>query len=375
MTSRTFRLLLTIVMLSSPAAAQAPRQSSDAQALSRGWTALAAGRAAEAVSLADEILQKKPRSHAAISLKLEALSSGTQPIPALDVYEAWLTKAAHNVDDRGLLQPIAVGLLRVVAAGTDVAARSIALQRLAEFGDETASAALRKFSAEGDQRSTMALADRGDAQATTTLQTLVASGSGRDVSAAIDVLAERGALQPSVLDALLNDRVPMNRAAAIRALGRSKAPNAAQRLEALAQDRDPLVRYAVRLAKAESGDAKALSDARAMLGSEVADIRLMAAEALQPAMPAEVEQAIRPLLTNRDGNYRFRAAAIVGKTDPAAVQSVLIEGLGDPNPGIQQEAARVSAEALSGDVVLLRQLLRHRDPLVVASAAGAILTN
>jgi HEAT repeat protein len=129
----------------------------------------------------------------------------------------------------------------------------------------------------------------------------------------------------------------------------------------------------VRLANAQTGDPQGVADARSMLASEVADIRLLAAEALQSTMPAEVEQAVRPLLTNRDGNYRFRAAAIVGKTDPAAVQSVLTEGLGDPNQVIQQEAARVAAMTLPGDLVLLRQLLRHRDLAVVASAAGAIL--
>src|SRR3954470_16663697 len=79
MTSRTSPFLLTIVMLSSPAAAQTTRQGPAAQTISRGWTALAAGRATEAASAADEILRKNPRSHPAIALKLEALSTGTQP--------------------------------------------------------------------------------------------------------------------------------------------------------------------------------------------------------------------------------------------------------------------------------------------------------
>jgi len=112
-----------------------------------------------------------------------------------------------------------------------------------------------------------------------------------------------------------------------------------------------------------------------MLASEVPDLRLMAAEALATTLPGESEQAVRPLLTNPDGLNRFRAAALVGLVDPLAVQSVLIEGLAQENPLIQQEAARLVAETLPGDIVLLRQLLRHRDHLIVVNAAGAIISH
>ncbi len=343
--------------------------------MSLGWTALAAGRVNDAVSIAEGILKKRPRSHAAFSLKLEALSSGAQPIAALDAYEAWLPNAGRNVDDRGLLRSVAAGLLRRLIADPDVRVRAIALRRLAEQGDDTALDALRKYSAQGDQQSMMALVQQGDAQAVTALETLAGGGSGRDISAAIDALAEHGDIQPTLLDTLLKDRVPMNRAAAVRALGRSKNPSASQRLEALAQDPDPLVKVAVTLARAQKGEPRALADARTMLSSEVPDIRLLAAEALLSSMPTEAEQAARPLLTNRDGNYRFRAAAIAGRKDPAAVESVVIEGLADPNPVIQQEAGRIAAQTLPDNIVLLRQLLRHADHLVVANAAGAILAN
>jgi len=373
MTSKTFRFLVVLLTLASPAAAQPPRPTGDAQAISRGWSALAAGRASEAVSVADGILQKKPKSHAAFSLKIEALSAGAQPIGALDAYEAWLQKAGRNVDDRGLLQPIAAGLLRVLSSDSDPNVRATALLALAENGEDTAVDALKKYSADGDQRSTIALADRGDTQAIGSLQALVGAGSGRDVSAAIDALAEHGSLSRELLNTLLQDRVPMNRAAAVRALSRSNDASVNQQLEALSQDKDGLVRATATLARAKNGDAKALAAARVMLASEVADIRLIAAEALQSSLPVEAEQAARPLLTNRDGIYRFRAAAIVGRTDPAAVQSVLIEGLGDQNPLVQQEAARIASEALPDDIVLLRQLLRHADHNVVANAAGAIL--
>jgi HEAT repeat protein len=192
---------------------------------------------------------------------------------------------------------------------------------------------------------------------------------------AIGALARHGGIPPAVLETLIKDRVPMNRAAAARAIASNAGPSATQLLDELSRDQDPLVRLSVTLARAKNGDEKALADARAMLASEVPDVRLMAAEALTTTLPGESEQAVRPLLTDPDGINRFRAAALVGRVDPAAVQSVLIEGLANENPLIQQEAARLVAETLSGDIALLRRLLRHRDQTIVVNAGGAIMNH
>ena len=375
MTSVIFRVVMACVIVAAPAAAQAPRPASDAQAISRGWAALAAGRLDEAVSLANGVLKRKPRSHAALSLKIEALSSGAQPITALAAYEEWLPKAGRNVDDRGLLEPVAAGMLRTLAVDSDPRIRSAALEFLARAGDDAALQALRKGSADGDQSATLALVARGDAEAIATLQTVVGAGTGRDNSAAIAALAGHGGIPPALLETLIKDRVPMNRAAAARAVASNAGPTGTQVLDELSKDPDPLVRLSVTLARAKNGDEKALADARAMLASEVPDVRLMAAEALATTLPGESEQAVRPLLTNPDGLNRFRAAALVGQVDPLAVQSVLIEGLAQENPLIQQEAARLVAETLPGDIVLLRQLLRHPDHSIVLNAAGAIVSH
>ncbi len=144
MQSLMIRFLLIAVFVAAPAAAQAPRPVKDAQTISRGWAAIAAGRLDEAVSLADGILKKKPRSHAAFTLKIEALADGTRPIAALDAYEAWIPKSGPNMDDRGLLEPIATGVLRLLAADPDVLVRTAALEFLANGGDEAALDALRQ---------------------------------------------------------------------------------------------------------------------------------------------------------------------------------------------------------------------------------------
>jgi HEAT repeat protein len=359
----------------SPALAQTARPESDAQILSRGWAAVAAGRFDEAARLAAGILKRKPRSHAAITLKIEALSAGTKPIAALDEYEAWITKAARDVDDRGLLEPIALGLLHGLSADADPMTRATALEALARAGDDDALEKLRTRSAAGDRPAMQALVRSGDANSIRAVQTLLSTPTGRDMSAEIKVLAEHGGLPPSLVQSLATDRVPMNRAAVAGALVQSKDAVAAQLLDALSQDPDPVVRMSIKLARAQAGDERGLADAMTMLASPVPDIRLTAAESLVAKMPRECEQAVRPLLSDRDGINRFRAAAIVAQFDPAAALPVITEGLTDQNRLIQQQAAQTLAEALPTETRQLRQLLRHPDRLVVAHAAAAIAAN
>ncbi len=366
--------LIITASVYSPALAQTPRPESDAQVLSRGWAAVAAGRFDEAANLAAGILKRKPRSHGAITLKIEAISAGAQPLAALGEYETWITKAG-DVDDRGLLEPIAFGLLRGLSADADPTIRATALEALARAGDDDAVEKLRKRSAGGDRPAMQALVRSGDASSIGALQALLGTPTGRDMSAEINALAEHGGLTPSLLQSLATDRVPMNRAAVAAALVRSKDAAAAQLLDTLNRDPDPLVRSSLMLARAQAGDERAVADARAMLASQVPDIRLTAAESLIATMPRESEQAVRPLLSDRDGINRFRAAAIVGRFDPAAALPVITEGLTDQNGLIQQEAARTLAQALPTETRQLRQLLRHPDRLVVALAAGAIAAN
>src|SRR5688500_7467603 len=226
---RTLAIGLATLALgaSSTVTAQTPRPAADATAISRGWAALAGGRLTEAVSHADAVLKRKPGSHSAFTLKLEALSAGATPLAALDAYEAWLPKAGSHVDDGGLLQPIATGILRALSTDPDPSIRNAALRFLAADGDETASATLRKLSAEGDQRATLALVADGDVNAIATLQTFAGSANGRDVSAAIKALGEHGGLTPALIQTLTTDRVPMNRAAVAEALATNKDPGTA----------------------------------------------------------------------------------------------------------------------------------------------------
>ena len=60
--SMMIRVVMACVAVAIPAAAQTPSPASDPQTISRGWAALAAGRFSEAVSLANGVLKRKPRS-------------------------------------------------------------------------------------------------------------------------------------------------------------------------------------------------------------------------------------------------------------------------------------------------------------------------
>ena len=84
-------------------AAPAAAPASDAATLATGWTALAAGQRDAAARAAGEILARTPWNHAAIALRIEALSS-PDPLRALDAYEAWLGKRTR--EDTGLLEAI-----------------------------------------------------------------------------------------------------------------------------------------------------------------------------------------------------------------------------------------------------------------------------
>lgn len=363
-------LMICVLAASAQTAASAE---GDAQALSRAWGAIAAGRPGEAVALADEVLKRRPRSHPALTVKIEALVAGARPLVALDTYEQWLAGPGSSHEDRGLLAPIAGGILRGFSTEADLRVRSTALKALAGLGDEAALQALRKDTATGEPAAMTALASLGDAGAIAALQQFVAGRDSRDKSAALTALAGLGALSPAVIDAMLKHPVPMNRAAAARAIGATGAADSVPRLQALRKDADPFVRLSAMLALSTLGDDEALAEARALLASDVPDLRLRAAESLGAALPREAEQAVRPLLQDPDGLNRYRAAAVISRSDPDAARAVFLEGMQDRNPVIQQEAARLFTTTLPADLSVLRKLLRHGDSAIVVSAAAAIV--
>ena len=383
-------LLLCIVVAtmfnSNGASAQGGRANAAAaqgtQEIAAGWTALAGGRAAEAERAATAMLRKNPRSHEALTLLVRARVTSGQPAGALDSYEQWLRSVTR--EDVFLLQPIATGILRTIAASAEQPAQTRALQLLAENGDPDAGARLTEVAsaaAGGSIDADVALAKAGDARAVTRLERRL-QVQGRDVSLAIDALRDAGAKgSAGAIAAMLDPARPApTRMAAARALGKLGAEIAMTPLRNALQDPDGPVRVAATLALAQLGDEAALARVDEFANSPSGDLRVAAAEVRAAGNPHGAwVTTVTAALQDEDPLVRVHAAEVLVEhaADPSAGLEALMRSLSDPNPALRLAAAsaldRIPPTALPSDLASLRQLLRDGSADVRASAAGAIL--
>lgn len=343
--------LAVMVSWAQAAVPSATQPENDISALARGWTALAAGRTAEAERIADRILARDPSNHhgAALKIQSQALSQSAQ---ALDTYERWLGR--RNAEDLGLLAIVAEGVLRDLAAHGDASIRAEAARQLSPPSAPTAL--------------TAAELER--------LQRAAADPAVNDKSAVADALARGGTpAVPILVDLVTSGRGP-NRAAAARALGTIGDSRAEPALRDAFNDEDPYVRASAAVALARVGNSTGQNYLQTMLASDVAGIRLMAAEAWN-GRPGPWVDAVRPLLDDEQAITRIRAAALLAPIDPAAANLTLAATLGDPNPAVRGKAAttltRLAAEhPEAADPAALRRQLRDADAWIRLFAAAAI---
>jgi HEAT repeat protein len=378
------RALLLLVLLTSSTAAQTPARDRAAtpaasnpasereSALARGWTALAQGKAAAAVTAADAVLKTRPWDHAAQLLKIEGLSID-RPIAALDAYEAW--QGPQSGDDPGLLEPIARGVLRQLSSNPDPVVHLEALRQLAACRVPAARAALAD--APANVVTDAELVKQGDAQALSRLQA-AAAAEGANKPAIAKALASTGQAGLPVLLKLATATDVPTRIAAVAALGSMRAESARSVLQRTMKDPDPMVRAWSAVGLFRLQDPVGITQIDQMLASGVPDLQLLAAEAWDGQTGPWVS-ALRPLLTNRDGLVRFQAARLIAPVDPEAAKQVFSEGLADPNPIVRAETARLAGEMAAEqpgalDWPRLRQLLRSNDATMQLRAAVAILS-
>lgn len=352
------------------AAGRPATPASDVATLASGWSALAAGQRDAAARAAAEILKRTPWNHAAMALRIEALSAA-DPLRGLDAYEKWL--ANRSREDAGLLEPAPRAMLRQIAAGTDAGLRHDALRLLAAAG-------VPMPAGTGDATDQLtadaARAKDGDAPARKRLEAAVTAGT-IDPATLAETLESAGPVGTPMLMTMLTKPAGPSRAAAAAALGRRKAEEAKSALQTLMTDPDPYVRSTAAVALARMGDDQAMTVVERMLQSEVPDLRLMAAEAFNGQNGPWVS-AIMPLLENRDGVTRLQAARLIAPVNPEAARRTLQEAAGDQNPVIRAEAARVMAEVTPtvpdvADITQARRLLRDADATVRLHAAGVLL--
>ena len=361
------------------AVAAAPR---GAPELAKGWQALAGGRAAEAERAADTLLKATPRDHDALALKVRARLAGPGVAAALDTYEAWLPSVRQH-EDVFLLETIATGLAESLASSPDPAISARALALLAALGDRTAQAKLSALtSSSGSAQSDAALARLGDAAAVNRLAGRVKNGGTRDVSDAIDALADGDVKTAAgVIAGALDPARPLpTKMAAARALGRLGDPSLVPQLKQALKDPDPPVRVMAAAALARLGDESSAELMRTYANSPVGDLRLLAVEAGAAGNPTGAWVGVATgVLQDPDPLVRLRAAELLLQhaAEPGAARDVFAQALGDTNPAMRFAAARrldnIPAAALEGDLATLRKLLRDSSPLVQLAAAGGIL--
>ena len=376
------RALCVLVLLSSPTAAQTPPRDGTARpaasaaererALARGWTALAAGKSAAAVADADAVLKARPWDHSAQLLKIEGLAAQS-PIKALDAYEGWL--ASPPVEDLGLLEPIARGMLRELSANPDPVIHLEALRQLAACRVPAARGAL--VDAPANVVTDAELVKQGDAQALARLKA-AASAEGINKPAIAKAIASAGESGIPILLTLATSTDVTTRIAVVSGLAKLRAEAARGVLQRGMKDPDPMVRAWSAVGLFRLQDPMGLQQVDQMLASQVPDLQLLAAEAWD-GQPGPWVGALRPLLANRDGLVRFEAARLIAPVDPEAAKQVFSEGLADPNPLVRVESARLAGEVAPEqpsalDWPRLRQLLRSTDATARLRAAVAILS-
>ncbi|MEO7270919.1 MAG: HEAT repeat domain-containing protein, partial [Vicinamibacterales bacterium] len=255
-----------------------PPAAAEAAALGRGWTALANRQPAQAIDVAQQMLRSSPASHDALSLLVAAQVGAGQPMLALDAYDAWISASRH--EDLFLLQPVALGVLRQLAASKESRVRAAALAALAEAGDAEAQRELQALLA--DQMAPAGLdadlAASGDQAAVTRLEQQIGPKGVRDKASSIDALARaKSKSSTAAIVAALSDTAPPTRMAAANALAELEATDAVPALKNALRDPDPAVRNMIAVALARLGDESGGVTMQSLAESPIGELRLQAA--------------------------------------------------------------------------------------------------
>lgn len=266
------------------------------------------------------------------------------------------------------------------AAG-ETAIHTSALVRLARSGDVAALKELRSAAAPATATdhsrqlsANLGLASMGERSAIEWLEGRIADARPNDVVLILDAMAASGVrVQESTLDGVLAHRHPVVRASAARAAGRAKAYGSMPRLRELLNDPIPLVRLNAAASLRALGDVTGERQLAEGLKSEVVEMRIGAAEAFVDTNSREWIGPMRALLKDESVVSRLRAAELLFKQDPENARRVVLEALGDPNPAVRADAARILERAGTDDLAAARQLLRDQSHWVRLYGAGTLV--
>lgn len=337
-----------------------------------GWTALAARDFGKASAAVASVMAKNPRSIAAASLWIEIEASRGGGLAALQVYEQWLN--SRKLEDGYLLRRCAKALLWEGAAVPEVEAD--ALQYLSADDDPFARARLANAMLGGGLAETRALARLGDEGAVNRLIAMMAKYGASNKTVFIEALVQsRSPRAIPVLTTLLDDKDPSNVSAAADGLGTLNATSAIPKLQRLHADSTALfpVQFLTAGALYKMNDLTGLPLLQRQLTSEIATLRVGAAELMASRPDAAWMQVVRALVTDPDPGVRLRAAKLIAPFELDLARQTLEPLLVDSNPAIRQLAGVAITDRTATDFATLRRLLRSAELSTRMRAAGRIL--
>jgi HEAT repeat protein len=339
-----------------PAAAINPAKPDDVTQVTQGWLLLSQGSAAAAADRARDVLSRSPYSPAASALAIEADIARGGSAAGLTEYERLL--GARAFEEPLLLRRIGQALLREAAAQTaDYRSRLTALRALSAAGDAAATGELSAAMATGNDSAARLLAETGNPEAIKRLIDGMNTRIVDPVSALASLSKTRNTPTVTLAIELLDDPRSEVRGAAIDALAKMRAREAAPKLRALLKDDRPFIRIGAASALLAMGDETGLPLIQELTTSESPEARLDAAEALSDRKDAAWVEMVRKLTSAPEPEVRVRAARLIAGMDPQLAESVLAGIRADPNPAVRSLAAGVALEEASSDLRALRRLM------------------
>jgi HEAT repeat protein len=375
--SVVFCLVLAGWVVSTAASAQPSHTSVGAASLTKARTALQAGKAADAIELADSVLSQQPADADALAIKIDALISLDAREKALDAYDAWFR--ASRVENPKVAGRLGRAELEALTK-QDVAAIQVeAFASLAAEGNEAARTRLEQTAWANPPTSKswpaiVALARTGDKHATARVLQAARESTGSGLVEALQAVGRaRISGAEGVLREALASRDAMVQSAAADTIARLGLKVLTADVIKLAQSGDPLTRFSAAAALADLGDSAGDAFLKSAMSSPASDVRLRAAAALSARGDKTWADQVRPLLADPDGLTRFQAAELLLDVDRPAAMKVLTAGTTDTNAAIRVEVARILTADPAFDLSELRRLLRDGASQVRLEAARALV--
>lgn len=367
---------LTTASLASVSAAQTATAAPNPTVV-KARAELAAGRAREAVTLADTALASAQANADAMTVKVEALIALDARTEALDAYDAWA--AAARREQPPVLARLARAELTALSKQGLAGIETDALVALADHGDTSARVQIDKLAwgtppTGAAWPAMVVLAQLGNAKARARILQSAKDSTGSGRAEAIRAI---GDAKIAGADALLREtlatRDPMLQSAAAQAIAALQLKALVPDLQKTAREGEQFAKFVAAVALADLGAAGGESLIDAALTSPAAEMRLSAARARRARGAANWADTVRPLLEDPDGLTRFRAAELLLAADRGAALQVLTAGTTDPNFAVRAEVARILTEDPAVAIAELRRLLHDGAPQVRLAAARTLL--